>query len=341
MRHPAKARLGFTLIELLVVIAIIGVLIALLLPAVQAAREAARRAQCANNLKQLGVALHNYESSIGTFPIGDIWLDPQRGCDSNWQLGHAWMSLILGQMEQSTIYNSVNYALPYDRSANVTCYLATISSYICPSDLRAEKMPPGYIGLIQSSYAGVRGLTENLGYTWTPGAGAPNAQRCFAIDSEGVFGRSIAYSIADILDGTSNTFAVGETSRFKDEPGGSPFNFGHIGSAWVGPSWVSGTTSWPEDVRVSSGAYVVPRLNAPPNRINATTVLTSVGPLAWVNQPASLLLGQFGFRSLHPGGAQFLFCDGSVRFVKDAVARNTYRALGTRAGGEVISFDAL
>jgi len=341
MRTKAKSAAGFTLIELLVVIAIIGVLIALLLPAVQAAREAARRSQCVNNLKQMGLALHNYESSNGTFPMGDMWADPRRGCDPDWEFLHAWMAYILPQIEQGADYNAVNFSLPYNTFANDTCYRVSLSVYFCPSDTSNVKLPAGFIGIIQSSYAGVRGLTENLGYSWTPGPGVPNPERCYAIDSEGVFGRNVSYRIAEVSDGLSNTMFVGETARFLDEPGGSPFNFGHIGGAWIGPSWLANNSTWPEDIRLSSGAFVVPKLNAKPNKLNATTVLTSVGPIGWINNPPSLDLGQFGFRSRHPGGANFLFGDGSVKFLKESIGKSTYRALGTRNLGEVISSDAL
>jgi prepilin-type N-terminal cleavage/methylation domain-containing protein/prepilin-type processing-associated H-X9-DG protein len=340
MRHRSK-RPAFTLIELLVVIAIIGVLIALLLPAVQAAREAARRAQCTNNMKQLGLAIHNYESANSSLPMGDQWTDPKRGCDGNWNFRHSWMALILNQVEQGNMYNAVNFSWPNDYTPNITCYKITVASFICPSDLPNVKLPDGFISIIQSSYAGNRGLTENLVYTYTPSATAPNANRCFAIDGEGVFGRNIAYKLAEITDGTSGTMVAGEVSRFIDEPSGSPFNFGHIGGAWVGPDWTTGVSVWPQDFRLSSGAYAVPRLNAKPNKTNAQTVLLSVGPFGWINQPASLDLGQTGFRSLHPGGANFLFGDGSVKFLKSSINIGVYRCLATRAGGEIVSADSL
>ncbi|MBX6313870.1 MAG: DUF1559 domain-containing protein [Isosphaeraceae bacterium] len=352
-RRFGSRRRGFTLIELLVVIAIIGVLIALLLPAVQAAREAARRAQCLNNLKQIGLAIHNYESVNGSLPMGHLgkvrncpFGDP---CDSlNCFYGHTWISYILPFLEGGAQYNSVNFHLTYRYRAQITAYSNKVATLICPSDSPAETLPAGYVSTFQTSYAGVRGVTENFYYSWGSSASAPNADRCGAIDSEGLFGTNIAYRFAEVIDGLSATLMVGEVSRFKDEPSGSNFNFGNIGGAWVGPPW-TGSPAWPGDIRISSGAFLVPRINAPPVKNGGPSCLVSTGPFylptlgnppGWVTSAECLNLGQFGFRSLHPGGANFLFADGSVKFLKESINMSTYRALGTRALAEVISTDA-
>ena len=139
----------------------------------------------------------------------------------------------------------------------------------------------------------------------------------------------------------SNTFLFGEMSRFKDEPGGSQFNFGNTTGAFVGPPW-GGTPAWPGDIRVTSGAFVIPRLNAPPDKTGNVIdqcFANAIVPPDWIDVPACLNLGQWAFRSLHPGGANFAFADGSVKFIKETLNRNIYRALGTRAGGEVIGAD--
>jgi prepilin-type N-terminal cleavage/methylation domain-containing protein/prepilin-type processing-associated H-X9-DG protein len=352
-----SARRGFTLIELLVVIAIIAVLIALLLPAVQAAREAARRAQCTNNLKQIALAVMNYESSNSALAMGRNNGSNNAGafpsaCGFN---GMSWMTYILGNLEGGNIYNAVNFSLTYQYGAQFTALKSRINTYVCPSDLPIGPDPTGFIATLATSYAGNRGLTENLYYGWGPGS--VNANRCGAIDGEGVFGDDIAYTIANVIDGTSNTAMVGEFSRFLDESPNGNFNFGSPAAAWGGPNWDTGTY-WPNDIRISGGAYFVPKPNAPHvgNTVAsaAPACLTNSGPFAspqfgngvgWsdlttANGQQCLNLGQFGFRSNHPGGLNMALCDGSVRWIKSSISPQAYRALGTRNWGEVLSSDS-
>jgi prepilin-type processing-associated H-X9-DG protein len=333
---------------LLVVIAIIGVLIALLLPAVQAAREAARRSQCSNNLKQIGLGVHNYISSVGTLPIGNMTQSRlYDNCGTYW--GHTWAAMILPYMEGGNTYNAANFGLAYNYRAQFTAYRTRVSVYICPDDTQSTDLTQsGFIATLQSSYQGMRGMTENLYYSWGTSAGAPNADRCGVIDSEGVFGANIAFGIQDITDGTSNTLMAGEATRFINEPQNSTFGFINVGGAWNGPDWTS-TVIWPGDIRVTSGTYSVPKINAPPVISGGPACLTSTGPFAfttygnppgWVNSTQCYVLGQFGFRSRHPGGANFLLSDGSVRFLKETINIFTYRALSTRNLGEVLSADS-
>jgi len=335
---------GFTLIELLVVIAIIAVLIALLLPAVQSAREAARRSQCVNNLKQIGLAIHNYESANGSFPMGNSWRSrTYDNCATNW--GHTWMNFMIPYMEAGNQYNAINFMRPYNSVVQFTAFRLKIASLICPDDQENQDLTTsGYIVTMQTSYYSMRGMTENLWYSWGTGTTAPNADRCGVIDGEGIFGSNIAYRISHITDGTSNTIAVGEVSRFLNEPMPSPFNFGNVAGAFGGPVW-GGTTTWSGDVRPTAGAYSVPKLNAKPVTSNVTACLTNPfgtpqygNPPGWINTCQNL--GQFGFRSYHPGGVNFLFADGSVHFLKDTISLPTYRALSTRNLGEVVSADS-
>ncbi len=355
---PSRSRGGFTLIELLVVIAIIGVLIALLLPAVQQAREAARRIQCTNNMKQIGLAIYNYESSQGCFPMGRFtrsrFNDPS-GTPCGTTYLHTWASYILPFMESSAQYAAVNYSRVYNSVSQFTAFRMRVNSYMCPDDsLNTDLTQSGFIATWQGSYAGVAGLTEFVYYWWGSGATAPNADRCGHIDGEGIFGGNIAYTIADVTDGTTGTLLVGEWSRFKDEPNNSTFNFINAAGAFGGPDWVAGTT-WPGDIRPTALLYVVPRLNSAPVRNGGPACLTSSGPFAsvqygnqpgWVNNPnigggnPCQYLGQFGFRSKHPGGANFLVADGSVKFIKDTINLKTYQSLGTRNWNEVVSSDA-
>ena len=330
-------RRGFTLIELLVVIAIIAVLIALLLPAVQAAREAARRSQCVNNLKQIGLALHNYDSAIGQYPLGAVTAVTNQGTatpvcptDGSTHLTrkrHTMWSLLLPYVEQSAAYNAINYDFAATGmqaginagSVNFTGLKTKVNTYLCPSDLPATPVTSTN-AYTQGSYAGSFGTIDIIRYTSCP----------YEVEPDGMFGRNRCYGNADMRDGSSNTLMVGEYSNFR-----TPLLFyGNYWGIfdWIGPSAYPGLTT-PQGGLASS----VPRINA---NIVIPDVPTT-GSAAWRNDPASLNMGQWGFRSLHPGGAHFLFGDGSVRFLKSTIDPATYRALSTRNGNEAISADAL
>jgi prepilin-type N-terminal cleavage/methylation domain-containing protein len=313
-------RTGFTLIELLVVIAIIAVLIGLLLPAVQKVREAASRAECLNNLKQLGLALHNYHDAHGSFPPGFVsqttgpW--PGGSSDPVPEVGPGWslFAHILPQMEQDNLHRSINFALPIADSANAAARRTFVKGYVCPSDTAPRLIaitdsgnPPADtntpVPITEAavcSYAGVLGdgAYEQLPFT-------------------GVFHRNSRVRFADITDGTSGTVGVGErTSQFS-------------ANSWVGV--VPGQeTVYSPTAREYDPAR--PSLRARP-AITAVLVhvrITSGAPNAFGNSPGS-------FASSHPGGAQFLNMDGSCRFISGSVSKPTYRALVTRNGGEVIA----
>jgi prepilin-type N-terminal cleavage/methylation domain-containing protein/prepilin-type processing-associated H-X9-DG protein len=342
-RRPTRFQRGFTLIELLVVIAIIAVLIALLLPAVQAAREAARRAQCVNNLKQIGLAVYNYESVGGSYPMGNITrsANDDPNCLGNYY-GHTAMSYILPYLEGGNQYNAINYSRVYNSFSQTTAYYNKVSTYICPSDSLAGTVPPNFIATSQTSYAPVRGIRDNIAWIQSP-ANASN--RCGANDSEGIFGANISYRVSDVIDGTSNTMLFGETSRFRQEGSESNFSFWNVAGSWVGPPW-TGTPTWTNDARITGGAFVVPKLNSPPVTVNADDCQINVPSphsLNWAlppENPPCINLGQWGFRSNHPGGANFVFADGSVKFIKNSVNYLIYRALGTRNVGEIVSSDS-
>jgi prepilin-type N-terminal cleavage/methylation domain-containing protein/prepilin-type processing-associated H-X9-DG protein len=353
-REPNRSLRGFTLIELLVVIAIIAVLIALLLPAVQAAREAARRAQCVNNLKQLALASLNYESSQGSYPMGNRYIDnlsyaaTTKQCSGTSWFGHSAFSFMLPFIEGNGQYNSVNYSLVANSSRQTTSYFTKLNSFICPSDIPA---PPYSTPWAQCSYGMSRGTQENIYENWAstafPDPGGQQPNKCNAALGNGMFGAEDVVRIAAVTDGTSNTTLFGETSRMPNDPA-TGINWYHFTAAFSTTN--IGGFGFGGDVRIETGAFTYPDINGPPDRtgqyINA--VFCGCGskaciPSDWLD-PACLQnvkkLGQFAFRSFHPGGVNFAFGDGSVKFIKQTIATQSLMALGTRAGGEVLSSDA-
>jgi prepilin-type N-terminal cleavage/methylation domain-containing protein/prepilin-type processing-associated H-X9-DG protein len=351
---------GFTLIELLVVIAIIAVLIALLLPAVQSAREAARRAQCVNNLKQLALASHNYESSQGCFPMGSMYMYPadQGGaCSTAWWHMFSAFDFQLPFMEGGATYTTYNFSIPGSRGGatwpqNATAAAAQIASYNCPSEppYTPKDFSPVVTQYTHSSYGMSRGRDENIYFNWAvnafPDPAAQNPQSCNSAKGDGMFGSDFAVKISAVTDGTSNTFLFGETSRWPNEPGGILGEANATFAALVN-LYFSG------EVRPLTGAFVIPVINSPPDTDGTVTNAcfgAAVVPSDWWNPSspyysaaaaaACRRLGQWAFRSLHPGGANFAFADGSVKFIKNSVNYATYTGLGSRAGGEVLSSDA-
>ena len=317
MRHRA----GFTLIELLVVIAIIAVLIALLLPAVQAAREAARRTQCTNNLKQVGLALHNYHDTVGAFPPGLISRpDPTSG--DNTGPGWGWASMILAQVEQGAVYNAINFTLPIEASANSTARLTKINTFICPSDASfvaqftvvddsTSNMALGtpICDVASSNYVGCVGSGDPSSlYPYSPTDDPPGRD-----NGNGLFFRNRSIRIAEITDGTSQTLAVGEKSQ----------NLAR--ATWTGA--------------VSRAAVPITQLQAEDGLSPEGGDALVIAHTGELDGPNSRPAHADQFWSRHPGGAQFCFADGSVRFLKEKRPLFLLQAMATRAGGEVLSAD--
>ncbi|OJW19407.1 MAG: hypothetical protein BGO49_08750 [Planctomycetales bacterium 71-10] len=348
-RRPAPSR-GFTLIELLVVIAIIAVLIALLLPAVQAAREAARRSQCVNNLKQIGLACMNYESAHGSLPLGRVMngpMDVAFNCDYGTQgapRGWSLFALILANMEQSTVYNALNFhfasaesmgAFGHAGAVNSTGTGVWIASYVCPSEEGGWRQTTGTAGdrYSPSSYAANGGTWNTVGYYAGP--------ECWQGEvSNGAFGDSTSHRISSFTDGTSNTILVGETSRFRNDP--DPVFNQWTNTFYWGSNYPVENTTRPQGI-----AFTLPRINAPLKGGDGdllppgTTYPDMSDYKAWtLNVPLYKEFGQWGFRSQHPGGANFVFADGSVKFLKESIGIATYMALGTRDQGEIVSADS-
>jgi prepilin-type N-terminal cleavage/methylation domain-containing protein/prepilin-type processing-associated H-X9-DG protein len=370
----SRLRLGFTLIELLVVIAIIAVLIALLLPAVQSAREAARRVQCTNNLKQIGLALHNYHTALDSFPMGMAPAPQSTPSPPDVSVWNCWsaQALLLGYLEQQALYNAANFSWgPYPSvSLNATVGNAVVAAFLCPSDpnsgsgKNADTSAGG--GCINNYAASFGTDTTGGNYAWDTTAVNYNNQR--PMGCVGMFAWAQSYGVRDCTDGTSQTVAFAEwlvgdgrgpsgsryrgniemndgssntwsqnaltnqpaimtalqqcATKFASEP---PSSSAAI-SDYKGWRWADGalgfatfnTIQTPSDTTYPTGG--------------CENGVTNEG---WPNGAWSI-----GAASAHPGGANILFADGSVHFVKSSINRITWWQLGTRNGGEVVSSDA-
>ena len=300
-----KRRRGFTLIELLVVIAVIAVLISLLLPAVQQAREAARRTQCRNNLKQIGLALHNYESAHGLFPPGYIW--PQ---------GTGWTYHILPFLEQENVYNQCNVRSPTTATTSIWRSLPSrpslairIPTFRCPSTSAPDivenaegianlnRVPCEYIAVIS-------GTKTTLSTTNCATTGCP-ANSVVAPNQDGMFFRASSVKMRDVKDGTTNTIGVGES--LYESP---TIDHWAIGSDNLGIN----NTPWAGDVAEFVGSLGV-----------------NMGIFGGATDAT-----QLSFKSQHTGGCHMMLMDGSVRFLMYNISPTVRSALGTRNNGETV-----
>lgn len=344
-----RMRRGFTLIELLVVITILGALTALLLPAVQSTREAARKAQCKNNMKQMGLAILAYESVHDVFPPGAITYQERPLDCSQPRREHGVFTLILGFLDNAPLYNSVNFSYAasgpqggqHAGAVNHTALATRVASYICPSD-EGHRMPTSkfvhpanqtYNGNSPCSYAGSTGTYDVFRF-WCGCAPGTDPYVCFGsveLRPDGAFGKNHAFRINEFVDGTSQTLFVGEFSRFRDDPDPTLNVWSRV---FRPPSSKLGVT------RPQVLASAVPQINAELMIPDNPPPAKSTAAISWKDDPINRQMGQFGFRSRHPGGANFLFGDGSVRFLNDTInVRGVYWALSTRNGRELVGHD--
>jgi len=372
-----RCRQGFTLIELLVVIAIIAVLIALLLPAVQSAREAARRAQCTNNLKQLGLAVHNYHSTYNALPAETMWMGATyggQGLNGSWGWNASWPVCLLPNIEQGPLYNAYNQGWAPDQVQNSTVAYNALTGLLCPSD--NQKARPNY-PWAPMNYAGNQGgpgIVRHWSGTFeTPFTCSTNNQipingwpvgTCWwGADS------NLAYfGLEGVTDGSSNTALFsekllggaagdpaptvgGNNARrgiFLDPPGNNPaYNTGNqqlalqnIRACQALPGTTTGTNSWLTGFAWALGYPWHGTVNRyshynTPNKLTCLFSNETTGSGLW-GGAAGIVTAS----SNHPGGVNICFTDGSVRFVKDSVAPQTWWAIGTKNGGEVVSSDS-
>jgi prepilin-type N-terminal cleavage/methylation domain-containing protein/prepilin-type processing-associated H-X9-DG protein len=357
---PASPPRGFTLIELLVVITILAILIALLIPAVQAAREAARRMQCANNLKQIGLALHSYHGTHGVFPLGgsaNVANLPNAYADWSGWSAHA---LLLGYLEQAPLFDASNFAFvpTFGDMAvvNATVNSTVVTTFLCPSDPNA--------GLQNiNSYSGCYGTTINT-LNWNQ----PGRQ------STGLFVHWDSYAIPQCTDGTAATIAFAEAlvgdghgtgyggtvppSHYRGNmilsaPGipSDPTSgrSSGLGDAWQDPAAVltdlqtcAHAFQTSQDIADHRGyrwadsatGYTLFNVLQTPNDAQYPVNGCRFGCYAWCDPSHGL---SYPATSAHPGGVNVGFADGSVHFVTDSIHRTVWWSLGTKAGGELVS----
>jgi prepilin-type N-terminal cleavage/methylation domain-containing protein len=297
MSRIVPRRKAFTLVELLVVIAIIGILVALLLPAIQAAREAARRTECNNKLKQLGLALHNYHDTYKLLPPG--------GMSGGNRLG--WQVLILPFLEMQALHSQINFEAytgnGYDTAVSGSLQTEPVPPYICPSAVRAKWFENGSNTIYTTHYYGIMGpkgtnVATGGTYRWDNTSAAGHGGHAL----QGAMLRRDSVGLNEVLDGTSNTFLVGEMSwsRTKDNLDNTSFR-----------KWYRGC----DGSAAASTKNILDGINI--TRYNGSNNFNDVS-----------------FGSEHPGGCQFARCDASVKFVSDNIDIGVYKATASKDGGE-------
>jgi len=316
-RSRSSRNQGFTLIELLVVIAIIAVLIALLLPAVQQAREAARRSQCKNNLKQIGLALHNYHDNSNAFPPGAFY----HGSSGSERYGNGFSFhvMLLPYLEQPALYQQFDFnGLTFSSTANNAAAAKIGGTYLCPSGTYTKASDLTTIAT--THYLGVLGPWAGSGAAKNPATGTDYPFTAKGSSGgwsdHGILLRGISIRLRDVTDGTSNTFLVGELSNDI------------YGVAGVLRAWHRGSLKQSS----SSDTSFFPNGNA--------ETLSSMKYIRYGMNPktaSGLAYNAYAFGSNHVGGGHFCMADGSVRFLSQNMDMVLYRSLSTRGDNEVVT----
>lgn len=338
MRNQSHPR-GFTLIELLVVIAIIAVLIALLLPAVQSAREAARRIQCTNNLKQLGLAMANYEGVAGVLPPSVVVAKNGAGF---WSNGWSINGRLLPFLEQGAAFNATNFTLSYSAPDNTTISQLSLAQFLCPSEIKQEPK------ITATSRFGVANYNWNVGDWYVFGGLGATSQ------SRGAFGANRSRRLAEFTDGLSNTVLSSEVKTFQavltkctlstvsepasiPSPAADPYSV--VPEYQSGPCTlnVNGHGEWVDGAALETGFTTA---WAPNKTILGGPKMVDVDLVSFGEKSGGPTYAAITSRSYHSGGVNSLFGDGSVRFIKSSINGMTWRALGSVGGGEVISSDS-
>ncbi|MFO0908732.1 MAG: DUF1559 domain-containing protein [Isosphaeraceae bacterium] len=371
-----RRRAAFTLIELLVVIAIIAVLIALLLPAVQSAREAARRAQCVNNLKQIGLGFMNYESTNSVFPPTTILVPMTTGSPGSWAFESSWSAFAREApfLEQGAFYNAINFNLTYSMPQNTTVSNTPLPLLFCPSDpgSHIDDASLGSTLYATTSY----GTCDGDWYVFSVNWGATNT---VGPRNKAMFGPNYSRAVAHVVDGLSNSMMVSEgligraqfrsclkTGSVPSASGVGMFSPDNVpapgaasaaalaelvascgtGSGKIKAGGPLGHTRWCNGGVYYSGFTTAMTPNPTVTAVSRATGFANGGQRVAVDWdsvdendggPTYMSLAA---SSRHAGGVNALFGDGSVRFVKDTINPATWRALGSIAGGEVVSADA-
>jgi prepilin-type N-terminal cleavage/methylation domain-containing protein/prepilin-type processing-associated H-X9-DG protein len=334
-------RRGFTLIELLVVITIIGILIALLLPAVQMARESGRRVQCTNNLKQLGLAVHQYIDSTGVLPPSMVLAGT--GTKVAWSNGWSIQMRLLPAIEQGNSFNAINFSIAYQDHVNTTVTGQVISTFLCPNEANSQPTSHQTFGNV-----GINNYGWCMGDWFVWGSfGAPSPNRS-------AFGPNLSRKWADFTDGLSQTMLMAEVKSYQpyyrdcgglsrvNDPASIPSP--NADPMQIVPEYAGGTCTLKPDGHaewVDGGVHHTGFTTAwTPNKVTGNATIRDLDINGQREKVGGPTFAAITARSYHPSGVNVLFGDGSVHFIKSTIAGATWRALGTVAGGEVVGSDS-